>query len=130
MPLRIFFRVFNNADLDFGTVTDEDGKTVQLTHGRYLPFLESQNVRVRREAFEKVYAAYKQFKNTLAAAFDANVQQERFLLKCEITVPQWKWNSTGQYPGFCVSEADRGGTQPHGSYASVCGTAQTGAGCG
>lgn len=72
------FQVFNNADLDFGTVTDEDGKTVQLTHGRYLPFLESQNVRVRREAFEKVYAAYKQFKNTLAAAFDANVQQERF----------------------------------------------------
>ncbi|UWP58920.1 oligoendopeptidase F [Ruminococcus gauvreauii] len=72
------FQVFNNADLDFGTVTDEDGKTVQLTHGRYIPFLESQNVRVRREAFEKVYAAYKQFKNTLAAAFDANVQQERF----------------------------------------------------
>ena len=97
------FQVFNNADLDFGTVTDEDGKTVQLTHGRYLPFLESQNVRVRREAFEKVYAAYKQFKNTLAAAFDANVQQERFLLKCEITVPQWKWNSTGAISRFlCI----------------------------
>ncbi|MCH1982787.1 oligoendopeptidase F [Ruminococcus sp. OA3] len=72
------FQVFNNADLDFGTVTDEDGKTVQLTHSRYVQFLESQDVRVRQEAFERIYASYEQFRNTLAAAFDANVQQERF----------------------------------------------------
>lgn len=72
------FQVFNNADLEFGTVTDEDGKDIQLTHGRYIQFLESRDARVRKEAFEKLYASYEQFRNTLAAAFDANVQQERF----------------------------------------------------
>ncbi|MGI6011945.1 MAG: oligoendopeptidase F [Ruminococcus sp.] len=72
------FQMFNNADLDFGMITGEEGRPVQLTHGRYIQFLESQDRRVRREAFETLYRAYGQFKNTLAAVFEANVTQELF----------------------------------------------------
>lgn len=72
------FQMFNNADLDFGMITDEDGQKVQLTHGRYIQFMESQDQKVRREAFESLYRAYGQFKNTLAAVFEANVTQELF----------------------------------------------------
>ncbi len=72
------FQMFNNADLDFGMITGEDGQPVQLTHGRYIQFLESRDRRVRREAFETLYRKYKEFQNTLAAVFEANVSQELF----------------------------------------------------
>ena len=72
------FQMFNNADLDFGMITGEDGEKVQLTHGRYIQFLESRDRRVRREAFERLYKEYGRFRNTLAATFDANVKQEYF----------------------------------------------------
>lgn len=72
------FQMFNNADIDFGTVHDEKGNEVQLSHGRYVQFLESHDQKVRKEAFEKLYTAYDQFRNTLAAAFSANMQQELF----------------------------------------------------
>ncbi|MGI6007958.1 MAG: oligoendopeptidase F [Ruminococcus sp.] len=72
------FQMFNNADLDFGMITGENGERVQLTHGRYIQFLESRDRRVRKEAFETLYKGYEQFKNTLAAVFDANVSQELF----------------------------------------------------
>ena len=72
------FQMFNNADIDFGTVHDEEGREVQLSHGRYIQFLESKDVNVRREAFETLYEAYEKHRNMLAAAFDANVKQELF----------------------------------------------------
>lgn len=72
------FSMFNNADLTFGEIIGENGQPEQLTHGRYVKFLESHDQRVRKEAFEKLYQAYGQFRNTLAATFAANVKQERF----------------------------------------------------
>lgn len=72
------FQMFNNADLDFGMITGEDGQPVQLTHGRYIQFLESRDQNVRREAFETLYRKYREFQNTLAAVFEANVSQELF----------------------------------------------------
>ncbi len=75
------FQMFNNADIDFGNVHDEQGNEVQLSHGRYVHFLESGDVKVRREAFETLYKAYEQHRNTLAATFQANVQQELFFAK-------------------------------------------------
>lgn len=72
------FQMFNNADLNFGMITGEDGQQIQLTHGRYIQFLESKNREVRKSAFETLYRSYEQFKNTLVANFDANVKQEYF----------------------------------------------------
>ena len=45
------FKMLNNADLTFGTVVDEDGDTVNLTHGHYLTFMESHNRDLRKAAF-------------------------------------------------------------------------------
>ncbi len=75
------FSMFNNADIKFPEIKDEDGETVRITHGRYGQLLESNDRRVRREAFEGVYATYNSFRNTLAAAFSANVKQEVFFAK-------------------------------------------------
>ncbi|MFS0722929.1 oligoendopeptidase F [Paenibacillus sp. 1P07SE] len=72
------FGMLNNADLKFPKVKDENGEEVELTHGRYIQFLESKNRDVRREAFEKMYETYGKMKNTLAATLNANVTKNIF----------------------------------------------------
>ncbi len=75
------FSMFNNADIRFGTIEDENGHQVELTHGRYAHFLESKDCRVRKDAFERMYEVYGQFRNTLAATFEANVKQAGFFAR-------------------------------------------------
>ncbi|PNB76741.1 oligoendopeptidase F, partial [Pseudomonas sp. FW305-BF6] len=49
------FGMLNNADLKFPTIENENGEEVEITHGRYIQFLESSNRKVRKDAFEAVY---------------------------------------------------------------------------
>lgn len=72
------FSMFNDADAKFGTIRDENGKEVELTHGRFGGFMESSDRRVRKEAFEALYQTYDQFRNTLAATYSANVKKAKF----------------------------------------------------
>lgn len=72
------FSMFNDADAKFGTIRDENGKEVELTHGRFGGFMESSDRRVRKEAFEALYQTYDQFKNTLAETYSANVKKAKF----------------------------------------------------
>lgn len=82
------FSMFNNADIKFPEIKDENNETVQITHGRYVKLLESNERRVRKDAFQGLYATYKSYRNTLAAAFSGNVKQEVFFAKAR------KYNST------------------------------------
>ena len=75
------FRMFNNADLRFPTIRDEDGNEVELTHGRYLRFMESKNRDVRRSAFEAMYSTYEQWKNTLATTYSSAVKRALFFAR-------------------------------------------------
>jgi oligoendopeptidase F len=75
------FSMFNNADIKFPEIKDENGEEVQITHGRYIRLLESADRRVRKDAFQGFHASYRGFKNTLAASFGSNVKQEVFFAK-------------------------------------------------
>nr|MBC9198422.1 oligoendopeptidase F [Paenibacillus sp. PL91] len=75
------FNMLNNADLKFPKVKNEDGEEVELTHGRYIQFLESKNPDVRREAFKAVYDTYGKLKNTLASTLTSNVTKNIFYAK-------------------------------------------------
>ena len=75
------FMMFNNADIKFPVITGEDGEPVEITHGKYVKLLESQNRDVRKAAFEGLYGAYGKFKNTLAATYRANIKQAGFFAK-------------------------------------------------
>lgn len=75
------FSMFNNADLKFGEIKNEEGEEVELTHSRYSLFLQSKDREVRKEAFDAMYRAYGNFKNTLAAMFSSNIKQEVFYAK-------------------------------------------------
>ncbi len=72
------FSILNNADLIFPEIEDEKGEKVRITHGRYGQFLQSADRRVRKEAFEKLYATYKQFLNTSASLYSGNIKQQVF----------------------------------------------------
>lgn len=75
------FTMFNNADLRFPVIQGEDGEPVEVTHGRYMTLLQSSKRSVRQAAFEALYKTYGQYRNTLAAAYRANVKQEIFYAK-------------------------------------------------
>ncbi len=75
------FTMLNDADIRFADITDAEGDTVPLTKGRYTTFLESPDRRVRKEAFQSLYAAYQAQKNTIAAAYSASVKSDVFFAK-------------------------------------------------
>ena len=72
------YSIFNNADLTFPETEDENGEKVRLTHGRFISLLESSDKTVRKNAFEKYYATYEQFLNTLANIYNNQVKQQIF----------------------------------------------------
>lgn len=85
------FSMLNNADIKFGEIQDENGQSIELTKGRFINFLESDNREIRYNAFKTFYKAYLEQKNTLAAIFNANIKKDVFLAKIR------KYNSALEY---------------------------------
>lgn len=75
------FNMFNNADLRFPSIDDGNGGQIEITHGRFISLMESKNRQVRKDAFMGLYHTYASFRNTLAAAYSANVKKELFYTK-------------------------------------------------
>lgn len=69
------YAMFNNADVKFPMVKDSKGNAFQLTQGRFVQLLESQDRVLRENAFEALYDTYNQYRNTIATTFAANVKQ-------------------------------------------------------
>ncbi|HET7579557.1 MAG TPA: oligoendopeptidase F [Bacillales bacterium] len=72
------FSMLNNADMEFPSIEDEEGNEVDVTHGRYIRFLESDNRRVREDAFKAMYNTYDHFKNTFASTLSGEVKSHNF----------------------------------------------------
>lgn len=75
------FRMIDDADIKYGTITDENGDQVTLTKQRYYDFLESKDRRVRREAMETFTGAYKSYVNTLGATLSTSVYKDLYFSK-------------------------------------------------
>lgn len=75
------FSALNNADLTFPTIIDENGEEVEVTHGRFIRFLESTDRRVRRDAFHAVYHTYEKFQNTFASTLAGTVKKHNFFAR-------------------------------------------------
>ncbi|QTM98695.1 oligoendopeptidase F [Sediminibacillus dalangtanensis] len=75
------FGMLNNADLTFPSIKDEEGNEVDLTHGRYINFLESDDPRVRKDAFKAMYETFGSFKNTFASTLSGAVKKNNFYAK-------------------------------------------------
>jgi len=68
------FSMIDNADLKLPTITDEEGKEVELTKGNYLVYIHNKDRRVRKEAFEGLHSTFLKQRNTIAATLAGQVK--------------------------------------------------------
>ncbi len=72
------FEQLNDADLKFGTITDDKGNKIELSHGNFRVLLEDKNRNLRRKAFFQYYKAYDEHANTLSMALSSSVLEDVF----------------------------------------------------
>ena len=65
-----------DSDMRFPNIKNEDNKDIELTDTNYSIFIKSKDRRVRKEAFEKLYQTYKQFKNTIASFLNGHINEK------------------------------------------------------
>ncbi len=72
------YSLMSDADLTFCDAIDAAGKAHPVTHGTYIPLMESPDRALRESAFKSMYASYGQFRNTFAATLGAQVKQIQY----------------------------------------------------
>ncbi|MEE9431053.1 MAG: oligoendopeptidase F [Melioribacteraceae bacterium] len=82
------FGMFNNADVQFPKVKDENGEEIQISHGRYGAAMYSTNREYRERVYKGLYKPFKEYKNTLVSLFNGNIKASIFNAKAR------KYNST------------------------------------
>jgi len=75
------YEMLESADMKFGSITDAEGNTVEVTHGRYITLMQSPNRQVRKDAFETYYKSFTELKNTLATMLNSSVKKDVFFAK-------------------------------------------------
>jgi oligoendopeptidase F len=75
------FRMLNDADLTFPSIKNESGEEVELSHGRYISFMISDNREVRKNAFKALYSVYRSHRNTFAALLEGELKKRMFRSK-------------------------------------------------
>lgn len=75
------YNTLTGADIIFPVIKDDKGLDVQLSAGRYINFLRSEDRAVRQAAFEIYHKTYHQYRNTLAATLNAYVKKNIFYAK-------------------------------------------------
>lgn len=76
--LEAAYGMLESVDLKLGEVTDEEGKTVELTNGVFASLRESRDRRVRADAFRTLHEAYAGMGNTIAALYGGQVKADVF----------------------------------------------------
>jgi len=72
------FNAFNNADVRFGIVTNDEGEQIEMTRQRYRRLLESTNRDVRRAANQEYVGTYRRYLNGMAACLATSFQTDWF----------------------------------------------------
>jgi len=75
------FSQLTNVDFRFGTVKDEDGSEIELSHGTFASLLQRQSTEVRRKAWQQYYTEFEQHAFSLAATLASSVKGDVFRAK-------------------------------------------------
>ncbi|MBS7368536.1 MAG: oligoendopeptidase F [Oscillospiraceae bacterium] len=68
------FSMLNDADMKFPDAVDSSGNAHQVTHGSFIPLMQSPDRQLRKSAFQSLYSVYEGHKNTFAATLGAQVK--------------------------------------------------------
>jgi oligoendopeptidase F len=77
------FEMLDSADFIFPTIKGEKGEDIQLTHGSFIPTMESKDRRVRKDAYDAFYSVYKGHINGMAALMQAEVKKNSFFARAK-----------------------------------------------
>ncbi|HVF98373.1 MAG TPA: oligoendopeptidase F, partial [Chloroflexia bacterium] len=72
------FDMLTTTDMVYGSIKDEEGSDVELSHGRYIRYIMSSDRRVRRDAFMTYHEAYARNRNTIASTYATQVKADIF----------------------------------------------------
>lgn len=75
------FSMLNNADMVFPKVKNESGEEIEITHGNFIPLMESKDREVRKNAFKALYETYNNYRNTFATSLSSEVKKNVFYSK-------------------------------------------------
>lgn len=75
------FSMLDNADIKFPDAIDKDGNSHQITHGSYIPLMQSEDRELRKSAFTNLYGTYKSFENTYASILSSHLKTLDFSAK-------------------------------------------------
>ncbi len=70
------FTMLNNADMDFGEISDRNGEKTAMTHGNYVNILRGEDRTLRKNAYERMYGKFGSLINTIAANYGARVKAD------------------------------------------------------
>lgn len=72
------YSVYTNSEMKMPLVTNDEGKKIKLSYGRYNVLRESSNKEVRKEAFMGMHNTYADSKNTLANILTGKIKADNF----------------------------------------------------
>lgn len=75
------YSIFTNADMKFPFIKDEDGREIQMSHGRYYAAMYSKDREYRKRAFKAYLTPYKEYINSLNSLFTGNLKSNIFYAK-------------------------------------------------
>ena len=70
------FDQLTDADMTFGQIEVEPGKTIELSHSSFSACLENPNREIRKIAFHQYYKEFADHANTLAATLAGSIKQD------------------------------------------------------
>jgi len=70
-----------NADMQYPTIKDEKGNSVELSDSVFYVMMRSPDRRVRKEAYEGIVGSYRNVRNTAAALLNGAVQNHIYNVK-------------------------------------------------
>ncbi len=75
------YEALTDTDMTYGQIKDENNNLVELTDSNYSKYIKSNDRIVRKEAFECLYKAYKQFQNTITSTYTGDIEATSSIAK-------------------------------------------------
>lgn len=72
------YTMFTEADLTFPPIEGPDGKSIEVSEGRFITLLSSRDSAIRKATYETVMNTYGRFGNAISATYAASVKNDVF----------------------------------------------------
>lgn len=72
------YNLLNDADLVFPDAVDSEGNAHPVTHGTFIPLMQSSDRTLRKGAFQSLYGTFEKFQNTFASTISGQMKQLQF----------------------------------------------------